>query len=94
MRRLLIFLAALASVLSGALMAQRPTVKPPLVLAAASLQESMTAAADVWARAGHPRPVLSFAASSALARQVAAARAPTCSFPPTRNGWTIWRGGG
>jgi molybdate transport system substrate-binding protein len=40
------------------------------VLAAASLQESMTAAANTWAREGHPRPVISFAASSALARQV------------------------
>ncbi len=46
--------------------------RAPLVLAAASLQESMTAAADVWARQGHPRPVISFAASSALARQVEA----------------------
>lgn len=46
--------------------------KPPLVLAAASLQESMTAAADAWAKRGHPRPVVSFAASSALARQVEA----------------------
>ena len=44
----------------------------PLVLAAASLQESMTAAADAWAKAGHPPPSLSFAASSALARQAAA----------------------
>lgn len=44
----------------------------PLVLAAASLQESMTAAADAWARKGHKRPVISFAASSVLARQVAA----------------------
>jgi molybdate transport system substrate-binding protein len=44
----------------------------PLVLAAASLQESMTAAADAWARRGHARPVLSFAASSVLARQAAA----------------------
>lgn len=41
----------------------------PLVLAAASLQESMTAAAEAWARRGHPRPVVSFASSSALARQ-------------------------
>ena len=47
----------------------------PLVLAAASLQESMTAAADAWAKRGHPRPVLSFAASSALARQVEAGAA-------------------
>jgi len=44
----------------------------PLVLAAASLQESMTAAADAWARKGHKRPVISFAASSVLARQAAA----------------------
>lgn len=42
----------------------------PLVLAAASLQESMNDAADAWAAKHHPRPVLSFAASSALARQV------------------------
>ena len=42
----------------------------PLVLAAASLQEAMEAAADDWAGQGHPRPVLSFAATSALARQV------------------------
>jgi molybdate transport system substrate-binding protein len=45
---------------------------PPLVLAAASLQESMNAAADAWAAQGHPRPVVSFAGSSALARQIEA----------------------
>jgi len=44
--------------------------KPPLVLAAASLQESLNAAADAWAGRGHERPVLSFAASSALAKQI------------------------
>lgn len=44
----------------------------PLVLAAASLQEAMTDAADAWARQGHARPVVSFAASSALARQIMA----------------------
>ncbi len=53
-----------------------PPPRGPLVLAAASLQEAMTAAADDWARAEHPRPVVSFAASSALARQaMAGARA-------------------
>jgi molybdate transport system substrate-binding protein len=46
--------------------------RAPLVLAAASLQESMSAAADAWAKQGHPKPVISFAASSALARQVEA----------------------
>lgn len=44
----------------------------PLVLAAASLQEALTAAADAYATTGSPRPVLSFAASSALARQIEA----------------------
>ncbi|WP_353229606.1 molybdate ABC transporter substrate-binding protein [Novosphingobium sp.] len=44
----------------------------PLVLAAASLQESLNAAADAWARHHHARPVLAFAASSTLARQIAA----------------------
>jgi molybdate transport system substrate-binding protein len=50
----------------------RAQEKPPLVLAAASLQESLNAAADAWAKRGHPRPVISFAASPALARQVEA----------------------
>lgn len=44
----------------------------PLVLAAASMQEALTDAANRWTSLGHPRPVLSFAASSALARQVEA----------------------
>ncbi len=43
---------------------------PPIVLAAASMQESLNKAADAWVVKGHPRPVLSFAASSALARQI------------------------
>jgi len=43
---------------------------PPVVLAAASMQESLNKAADAWVAKGHARPVLSFAASSALARQI------------------------
>ncbi|MEG3165585.1 molybdate ABC transporter substrate-binding protein [Sphingomonas sp. PB2P19] len=58
----------------------------PLVLAAASLQESMTAAADVWAKKGHPKPVISFAASSALARQVEAG-APADLFVSADEDW-------
>ncbi len=46
------------------------TAKPPLVLAAASLQEALSEAAASYTAAGHPRPVISFAASSALARQI------------------------
>lgn len=44
--------------------------KGPVVLAAASLQDSVEAAADLWTKQGHAKPVLTFAASSALARQV------------------------
>jgi molybdate transport system substrate-binding protein len=58
----------------------------PLVLAAASLQESLTAAADAWAKWGHPRPVLSFAASSALARQIEA-KSPADLFVSADDEW-------
>ena len=65
----------------GVMLATSATARsrPPIVLAAASLQESMNAAADAWAKRGHVRPTLSFAASSALARQ-AAAGAPADLF--------------
>lgn len=53
-------------------MTAQAQTRAPLVLAAASLQESMTAAAAAWAAKGHPKPVISFAASSVLARQAAA----------------------
>jgi len=60
MRRIFVFLA---------LIIFRPALAaPPVVLAAVSLQESLSKAADAWAATGHDRPVLSFAASSALAR--------------------------
>jgi len=42
----------------------------PVVLAAASLQEALSEVADAWQQGGEARPRLSFAASSALARQV------------------------
>lgn len=59
---------------------------PPLVLAAASLQGSLDVAADAWARKGHPRPILSYAASSALARQVEAG-APADLFVSADEEW-------
>ena len=58
----------------------------PLVLAASSLQESLTAAADAWAARGHPRPIISFAASSALARQIEAG-APADLFISADEDW-------
>ena len=73
-------LATLALLLIGAAPA------PPIVLAAASLQESMNAAADAWAKHGHVRPVISFAASSALARQVEAG-APADLFASADEAW-------
>lgn len=42
----------------------------PTVLAASSLQEALAEAGEAWRAQGHAAPVLSFAASSALARQV------------------------
>jgi molybdate transport system substrate-binding protein len=78
MRRLLVlFLALLATPALAA---------PPLVLAAASLQESLTAAADAWAARGHEKPILSFAASSALARQIDAG-APADIFISADEPW-------
>lgn len=66
--RLLLSLLALV-LMAGPATAQE---RAPLVLAAASMQEALTDAGDAWAKAGHERPRLSFAASSALARQIAA----------------------
>ncbi|WP_037504249.1 molybdate ABC transporter substrate-binding protein [Sphingobium bisphenolivorans] len=58
----------------------------PLVLAAASMQEAMNAAADAWAAQRHVRPVLSFSASSALARQIRAG-APADLFVSADEDW-------
>ncbi len=63
-----------------------PAPRAPVVLAAASLQESLSAAADAWAQTGHPRPVISFAASSTLARQ-AEAGAPADLFVSADEEW-------
>lgn len=60
--------------------------KGPVVLAASSLQESLEEVADAWAAQGHPRPVLSFAGTSALARQVEAG-APADLFISADEQW-------
>lgn len=78
MRKIVPLLLVACAAIAAAALFFRPSQEPqpsehpraPLVLAAASLQESLTAAADSWAAKGHPRPVLSFAGSSALARQI------------------------
>lgn len=58
----------------------------PVVLAAASLQEALGSAAQAWAAKGHAPPVLSFAASSALARQIEAG-APADLFVSADREW-------
>lgn len=82
----LIALAALALVALAGAAPAAAAAAPPLVLAAASLQESLTAAADAWATKGHAHPVLSFAASSALARQIDAG-APADLFISADEPW-------
>lgn len=81
-------LTALFAILALTLPARaaNPLTVPPTVLAAASLQEALTEAADAFARAHHPRPVLAFAASSALARQVEAG-APADLFVSADEEW-------
>ena len=58
----------------------------PLVLAASSLQEALSEAASAWQARKHARPVISFAASSALARQIDAG-APADLFISADEDW-------
>lgn len=62
----------------------------PVVLAAASMHDALEDAADAWegqgAGQGHARPVLSFAASSAAARQIEAG-APADLFVSADEEW-------
>ncbi|KTE00357.1 molybdenum ABC transporter substrate-binding protein [Sphingopyxis sp. H038] len=82
-RALHLFALLIALLLAPAAFAQE---RGPVVLAAASLQESLTEAANAWAAKGHAKPVLSFAASSALARQVMAG-APADLFLSADEEW-------
>lgn len=89
MRRILILVLAVAIVVAGAFVlvpGRSGPPRAPVVLAAASLQESLEAAAKAWAAKGHARPVLSFAASSALARQIEAG-APADLFISADEEW-------
>lgn len=87
MRRVAVAVLGLALLFAGAAAWWvRPRDRAPLVLAAASLQEAMIAAADAWAAQGHDRPILSFAGSSALARQIAAG-APADLFVSADRDW-------
>ena len=48
----------------------QPQPRGPVVLAAASMQEALEEIARVWEADGHSAPVLSFAGTAALARQI------------------------
>jgi molybdate transport system substrate-binding protein len=58
----------------------------PVVLAASSLQEALNEAADRWAAKKHARPVLSFAGTPTLARQIEAG-APADIFISADEAW-------
>jgi molybdate transport system substrate-binding protein len=88
LRRFLLLLAAIV-VIGTSVWLLRERSAPsaaPVVLAAASMQETLEAAAKVWTHEGHAAPVLSFAASSALARQIEAG-APADLFISADEEW-------
>lgn len=58
----------------------------PIVLAAASLQDVLTAEGNAWAQQGYAKPLLAFAASSALARQIESG-APADIFISADEAW-------
>ncbi|MCB2087598.1 MAG: molybdate ABC transporter substrate-binding protein [Sphingomonadaceae bacterium] len=58
----------------------------PVILAAASMQEALREIADRWEAEGHARPVLSFAGTPALARQIEAG-APADLFLAADEEW-------
>jgi molybdate transport system substrate-binding protein len=60
--------------------------EPVRVFAAASLTTALDEIADAWRAHGHPRPVLAYAGSSALAKQIAAG-APADLFASADRSW-------
>jgi molybdate transport system substrate-binding protein len=66
--------------------AERAGKAPARVFAAASLTNALEEIATQWQRAGHPRPVLAFGASSTLAKQIEAG-APADLFASADRKW-------
>jgi molybdate transport system substrate-binding protein len=67
----------------------RAAFAEPVVFAAASLKEALDAVSQTWSRQSGTRPTLSYAASSALARQVDQG-APADVFISADDTWTAW----
>jgi len=78
---------ALLACVAGAL--PRAALADPVVFAAASLKEALDAASAVWSKQSGVRPTLSYAASSALARQIDQG-APADVFLSADDTWTSW----
>jgi len=71
MRRLFALAAIVAVALAAFALLRGPAPQQgPVVLAASSMQDALNDAADAWAAQRSPRPVLSFAGTPALARQI------------------------
>lgn len=86
MNRIDRWLAAVALLIGLAGIAPAAHAQGPLVLAAASLREALNDAAARWEAKGHEKPVISFAGSSALARQIEAG-APADMFISADEEW-------
>lgn len=71
-RRSFVGLFLAASLLAGCGPSAHEPEAAPVVFAAASLQEVLGDVSDAWVRRGHRAPVISFAGSPALARQIEA----------------------
>ncbi len=85
------FLRCFATLVAPLLLASCAGEEPrgPVVLAAASMQELLTEVAEAWAAEGNAAPVLSFAATPALARQVEQG-APADLFISADAEWMDW----
>jgi len=70
--RTIALLAAMLLTMLTTACSDAKNARGPLVLAAASLHEALSEAADAWAAKGNPRPVLSFGGTPQLARQIRA----------------------
>ncbi len=87
LRRLARAAVVIGVMAAAAAPAQEPAGEAPLlVFAAASLSDAFKAVGAAWAADGHPPPVFSFAASSLLARQIAAG-APAALFASADEAW-------
>ena len=78
-------------VMASAFAAPAFAEEPVRVFAAASLTNALEELATQWQAAGHPRPVLAFGASSALAKQVEAG-APADVFASADRKWMDYVG--